>query len=94
MVLFYLSGAGAASVIRANTNLFLALLDVGILLNLLVHDLVGLRTLALSALLALLYFAMLLIGQRLFVPSRERFRRGAAYAIIGIAILGGLPLFD
>lgn len=94
VVLFYLAGPGQAVQVRANTILFLALLDIGIVVNLLLQDLITARALALSVLLAVPYLATLLIGQRLFQPRNERFYRGIAYAIIAIAILSGLPLFD
>ncbi|MBN2905919.1 MAG: TSUP family transporter [Rhodobacteraceae bacterium] len=94
VVLFYLAGTGQAVQVRANTILFLAVLDIGILANLLLRDMVTGRALALAAMMALPYLAALLIGQRLFHPGNERFYRAAAYAIIAAAILSGLPLFD
>ncbi|MEX5729328.1 putative membrane protein YfcA [Rhodovulum iodosum] len=94
VVLFYLAGPGRAAQVRANTILFLAILDIGIVANLLARDMVTGRALGLGALLALPYVATILIGQRLFTPEREGFYRAAAYGIIGAAILSGLPLFD
>jgi len=94
VILFYLAGPGKAVRIRANTILFLGLLDLGILANLALRDMISGRAPALALLLAGPYLLTLLVGQRLFTPSRERFFRLTAYAIIALAILSGLPLFD
>jgi len=94
VILFYLSGPGRAAEVRANTILFLALLDIGIFANLFLRDMVSARAVGLAAILAVPYVLTILIGQRLFRPELERFYRGAAYAIIGLAVVTGLPLFD
>jgi hypothetical protein len=39
------------------------------------------------------YFLTALIGQALFDPRHERLYRWAAYAVIGLAVLSGLPLW-
>jgi len=94
VILFYLAGPGQAARIRANTILFLGLLDLGILANLVLRDMIGGRAPALALVLVGPYLAGLLAGQRLFTASRERFFRRSAYGIIALAILSGLPLFD
>ncbi|WP_299843620.1 sulfite exporter TauE/SafE family protein [uncultured Roseovarius sp.] len=93
VVLFYLAGKSAAQTIRANTILFLAALDVVIAGNLLLRGTVGLAEVALAATLAVPYFITTMIGQALFDPKLERFYRVAAYAVIGLAVVSGLPLW-
>ncbi|GKY87839.1 sulfite exporter TauE/SafE family protein [Sinisalibacter aestuarii] len=94
VILFYLAGQLGAAVVRANTILFLALLDLGIVANLVLQGRLGWSILPLAVLLALPYGAGIMSGQRLFHPERERAYRRLAYAVIGGAILTGLPLFD
>ena len=60
----------------------------------LLHGLVGPGNLWLAALLMPLYMAGTWTGQALFTPGRERFYRGAAHAVIVLAMLVGLPLWD
>jgi len=93
VILFYLAGQLEAVRVRANTIVFLALLDIGILANLAIRGLVDATALWLAVLLALPYAAGMVVGQRLFRPERERAFRGLAYAVIAGAILTGLPLF-
>ncbi|WP_375691496.1 TSUP family transporter [Pseudooceanicola sp. LIPI14-2-Ac024] len=94
VILFYLAGPSGAEAVRANTILFLAALEVGIIVNLFLRDLVTVDAIWLGLLLAMPYLMGVLAGQALFDPARERLFRGLAYAVIGLAILAGLPLFD
>lgn len=94
VILFYLAGQGPVTQVRANTILFLAALDVGVLVAFLTAGLVGREAVALGVLLAVPYLATTALGQRLFRPERERAFRRAAYALIALAILSGLPVLD
>lgn len=94
VIMFYLANARRAEQVRANTILFLAALDVVIVSYLLGQGRVDAPTLWLGAILAVPYFCTSLIGQRLFDPSRENLYRRAAYAVIAIAVVTGMPLFD
>ncbi|SLN15415.1 Sulfite exporter TauE/SafE [Roseovarius albus] len=93
VIMFYLAGQGAVKTIRANTILFLAALDIVIVANLLLSGTIELGTLVLAIVLAVPYFTTTLIGQAAFDPSQEKFYRWAAYAVIGVAVLTGLPLW-
>jgi uncharacterized membrane protein YfcA len=93
VILFYLAGQSAAQRVRANTILFLAALDVVIVVNLLLQGRVEWHVFLLALLLAVPYFITSLIGQALFDPRHERLYRWAAYAVIGLAVLSGLPLW-
>ena len=94
VILFYLSGPRAAAEVRANTILFLAALDLVVLANLSLQGLVSARALWLALLLAPAYLITMALGQAAFAPGRERAYRRAAYAVIALAIVTGLPLFD
>lgn len=94
VILFYLSGPGSVTTIRANTMLFLSVLDLGIVANLFARGLVTSQAIWLGFLLSVPYFISVAIGQALFHPKRERAYRRVAYSVIGLAILTGLPLFD
>jgi len=93
VILFYLAGQSVAQTVRANTILFLAALDVVIVANLLVRGTVTAGLVPLALVLAVPYLITSLIGQALFDPRHERLYRWAAYAVIGLAVLSGLPLW-
>lgn len=93
VILFYLAGQSAAQRVRANTILFLAALDVVIVVNLLLQGRVEWPLFLLALILAVPYFITSLIGQALFDPRHERLYRWAAYGVIGLAVLSGLPLW-
>jgi hypothetical protein len=93
VILFYLAGPGRAAVVRANTILFLAVLDAGLTVQLLGAGIVEARGLALGGLLVLPYAVGMAVGVRLFRPGREAVYRRVAHGVIGVAILAGLPLW-
>nr|WP_255552251.1 sulfite exporter TauE/SafE family protein [Maritimibacter dapengensis] len=93
VILFYLAGAGGAAKVRANTILFLAALDVGIIVNLGIRQLVGWSDVALALWLAVPYSLGIVVGQRAFRPDREKTYRAIAYGVIALAIVTGLPVF-
>ena len=94
VILFYLAGRKATVVIRANTILFLALMDVSIVANLVVAGLVQWDALYTAIAVTIPYMAMTLVGQALFRPQFERFYRIAAYAIIAAAAFSSMPVFN
>lgn len=94
VIMFYLAGQVTAQSVRANTILFLAILDVVVLGNLLLGGSVAWSTGALALMLAVPYFVTSLIGQSLFDPTYERSYRWAAYGMIGLALLSGLPIWS
>jgi len=93
-ILFYLAGPSGAEQVRANTILFLCVLDISIAATLLLRFSFGPDALALCAALAVPYAATTALGQRLFRPGRERAYRAAAYLLIAGAILTGLPAWS
>ncbi|WP_232617807.1 TSUP family transporter [Pseudooceanicola antarcticus] len=94
VILFYLAGAAGAAVVRANTIVFLALLDLGLIAGMFWQGRVSADALWLALVLALPYAAGTLAGQRAFAPDRETAYRRVAYGVIALAILSGLPLFQ
>lgn len=93
VILFYLAGQAAAQSVRANTILFLAALDVVIVVNLLLRGALDGQILLLALTLAVPYFITSLIGQSLFDPRHERLYRWAAFTVIGLAVVSGLPIW-
>ncbi|PJE26070.1 Sulfite exporter TauE/SafE [Pseudooceanicola marinus] len=93
VILFYLAGPSGAAVVRANTILFLALLDIAIIAGLFWQGRVTASALWLALLLAIPYAVGILVGQRLFAPEHERAYRWLAYGVIALAIVSGLPIF-
>lgn len=93
VVLFHLSRGEGAALTRANTILFLTLLSVAMTLGLALRGLFDASTLWAAALLAPLYAGGTAAGQALFVPTREQLYRRAAYGVIGLAVLVGLPIW-
>lgn len=94
VILFYLAGRKRAQVVRANTILFLAALDVAIVINLLAGGLARAEIVWLAGVLAVPYFLTSLVGQRLFDPAREAVYRYGAYIVIGGALIRGLPIWS
>ncbi|MCR9127233.1 MAG: sulfite exporter TauE/SafE family protein [Rhodobacteraceae bacterium] len=94
VIIFNLASQRGAQAVRANTILFLGLMDVVLIVNLALGGMVHAVTVWLACLLALPYTVTVLIGQRLFDPAHERIYRGAAYAVVGLAVIAGLPILD
>jgi uncharacterized membrane protein YfcA len=94
VILFYLSGQAAVQSVRGNTILFLAALDVVLIANLLWQGAVTAELAVLAVVMSVPYLVTTLIGQALFDPTRERLYRWAAYGVIALAVVSGLPLWD
>lgn len=93
VILFYLASARSASVIRANIILFLAILDVFVAASLFGSGLVDRPVLMLALALMAPYTVAVLVGQRLFDPSRETLYRRCALAVIALAVVTGAPFW-
>lgn len=94
VIVFYLSSARDLRRVRANTIVFLAVLDAVIAANLVLGGLAGIVTLWVALLLSVPYLITTLIGKALFDPRHERLYRTLAYSVIVLALVSGLPLLD
>lgn len=93
VIIAYLASRHDAQEVRANTILFLAGLDVVIVLNLFLGGQMTWSLVWVAALLAIPYFCTTLLGQSLFDPRHERVYRSTAYGVIVLAVLTGLPIW-
>lgn len=93
VILFYLASPKGPEVVRANTILFLAFLDAVIFANLWGAGVVTAPLVSLAVILGLPYFVATLLGQRMFDPAQEQVYRRAAFGVIGLAVLTGLPVW-
>lgn len=94
VILFYLTGRALAQKVRANTILCLATLDVALVVNLYLRASLDSTIVAIAVVLAVPYFITSLIGQAFFRPGLERIYRGAAYSVIALALVSGLPVWS
>ncbi len=94
VILFYLASTRAVATMRANTILFLALLDIVVIVNMVWRGLIDWEVVPIALALAVPYTTGIVVGQWLFNPEMERAYRLLAYGVIAVAILTGLPLFD
>ena len=94
IILYWLGGASKASVVRANVVLFFA---VSTPLQTAAYAVSGLLPLTLFGLIALTgpaYGLGIWLGGRMFHLASERTFRRLCYALIALAALIGMPLFD
>lgn len=94
IIVFYLAGQNTAQIVRANTILFLAALDLVVVSNLILGQSLGWELVFIALVLAVPYFITSLIGQALFDPRHEQLYRRVAYAVIALALVSGLPLWN
>lgn len=94
VIIFYLANARSAEAVRANTILFLAALDVVLVTNLALFGHARAETIWIALIMGLPYLIATMIGQALFDPGYERVYRVVAYAVVGVALVSGLPVLD
>lgn len=94
VILFYMSRPLPVPVIRATILLFLFVFDILIILGMAGFGRVTLAGAGLGLLLAVPNVAGNWLGGWLFRPAYERYYRGAAYALIAVAALSGLPIWE
>ena len=94
VILYWLGIPSRAAVVRANLLVFFLLLGITLVISYATQDLVTPRSIAVAVLLWPLYLAALTIGARWFHRSTDAGYRRVAYAIVAIAALVSLPLFD
>lgn len=93
VVLFNLSGSDPVAVSRANSLIFLTFSSLALLPLMALQGILDLASVLLGLLLLVPYGLGALAGQALFRPQYEKLYRMCAYAIIGLAVLLGLPIY-
>lgn len=94
VILYWLGGTLKAATVRANMFVFFGVLDVAGCINYFVEGLLSKKALALAVLLAIPYTMLFLFGAISFDRASDKIYRRIAYAMIGIAGLVSLPIFD
>jgi uncharacterized membrane protein YfcA len=94
VILFYMSRPLPVAVIRATILLFLFVFDILLIGTLAGFGRVTLAGAALGLALAVPNMLGNWLGGRLFRPERERWYRGAAYGLIAVSALSGLPVWE
>jgi len=94
VILYWLSQAGSAVMVRANVMVFFLLLGLILIVAYAFQGLFGARELALSILLGVPYVLGVALGSYFFRGASDVLYRRVAYAIIALAALISLPLLD
>lgn len=94
VILSYMSSPRPAKVIRANTMMYLFVVDVLTLLVFMIKGLLVLLPMAIGVLLSVPYGLAGLIGQKIFNPEKEHIYRYVAYAMIAFSALAGMPIWS
>ena len=93
VILFNLGTDQPVAVTRANLTVFLTVTSLSFVPQIWAQGLLAPQALWLGAILFVPYALGNRVGAAIFDPARARLYRGAAYAIIGLAGVAGLPLF-
>lgn len=93
VILSYMSSPRKPKVIRANTMMYLFLVDILTISVFAIKALLVLLPLLIGLLLVVPYALGGYIGQHIFNPEKETLYRKAAYAIIATSALIGLPIW-
>lgn len=93
VILFRLGGQDSASQTRANMLIFLTFNSLFVLPVMALQGAMSWPSAWLGLILLVPYGAGNLIGQALFRPSREGIYRRVAYALIGVSVIVGLPIW-
>jgi len=94
VIVSYMSSSRAVSVVRANTMMFLFLVDILAFFIFWIKGLLVLLPLLVGLLLSVPYAIAGLIGQGIFNPDKEHIYRRVAYALIATSAVFGMPIWD
>ncbi len=94
LILYWLGSPTAAVTVRANLLVFLVILQLTLMASFAWQGLATAHPLALAALLWPVYIPALVLGARWFRAASDIGYRRIAYAIVALAALASLPLFD
>ena len=93
-IIYWLGSASGAAVVRANLMVFFLFTDGFIAVVYLARGLLTPEVIAIALVIALPFLAALTLGARLFRGASDLTYRRIAYAIVALAALVSLPLFD
>ena len=94
LIIYWLSSPAGAAFVRANMLVYLMLIALTMAGNYAWHGLMKATPIALAVLLCPVYIVALWLGARMFRGASDRTYRRIAYAIVAIAALASLPVFD
>lgn len=93
-ILYWLGGTSGARIVRANLLAFLFPLGLNLLASYGWHGLMTAKPIALAVLLWPVYIVALIVGVRVLHGTSDATYRRIAYAIVTLAAIVSLPLFD
>jgi uncharacterized membrane protein YfcA len=93
VILSYMTSPRPARVIRANTMMYLFLVDIITIIMMIIKGLVVLAPVVIGLVLVPLYTIGGLIGQRIFDPDKEHIYRTVAYVVIAASAIIGMPIW-
>jgi uncharacterized membrane protein YfcA len=94
IILYWLGSPDAAAIVRANLMVYLVMLGLTLMANYAWHGLTTAQPIALAVLLWPVYILALVVGARWFRSSSDAGYRRIAYAIVALAALASMPMFD
>ncbi len=94
LLIYWLSSPTSAAHVRANMMVYLMLIALTMSGTYAWHGLMVAKPIALAVLVSPVYILALWLGARLFRGASDLTYRRIAYAIVAIAALASLPLFD
>jgi uncharacterized membrane protein YfcA len=94
VILYWLGSPSGAAVVRANLMVYLVLLGLALIANYAWHGLIAATPLSLAVLLWLPYIVALAVGARWFRGASDVAYRRIAYAIVALAAVASMPVFD
>ncbi len=94
MIIYWLSSPTTAAFVRANMIVYLLLIALTMAGNYAWHGLMTAQPIALAVLLCPVYILALWLGARMFHGASDQTYRRIAYAIVALAALASMPLFD
>ena len=94
IILYWLGSMALPVVLRANFICYFAIFAAGSIVTYLVHGLLTPQVIALALMIGPMHIASMWAGGKLFGFASEQTYRRIAYAIITLAAIGSMPLFD
>lgn len=94
VIMLYMASTLPSRVVRANLLLYLLIIDILLVPVMWIGGKLESSAVVIGLVLTVPYMAGNVFGARIYRPEYERSYRWAAYAIIAVSAIQGLPLFD